>query len=141
MPVSSIRVGSTVQRPRAQSRGTSTLLKQGTGAQLIALRAATAYGITLRAVATLMGVGAGAKQTAYYHIEALVSVDSVGTVTIVGTTVVVPPILQGATFVAATLVLSSAGADDLTITFTLAGGITASVRIAATIEYVELLGN
>ncbi len=52
----------------------------------------------------------------------------------------VATILQGAAFVGATLVPTSGAANDLTLTFTIAGGLTIASRITAWLEHVEVLG-
>jgi hypothetical protein len=93
----------------------------------------------------VQGLGAAARQAAYYHIEFLVAVDSTGAVTVSAVTTVVPPILMGAGFVGATLVptgVNRVGATpaQLALTFTIAVGLTVQANIVAHIEYVELLG-
>lgn len=120
--------------------GETTTLVTG-GAAAITLENSKSYAVTVKAMATVMGLGAAARQTAFFWIAFTASVRSGGTVDISAVTAVMATILQGAGFVGATLIPTSAGANDLTITFAIAGGLTVASRIGAEIKYVEVLGD
>jgi hypothetical protein len=111
------------------------------GAAGIVLENSKSYAVTVRAMATVMGLGAAARQTAFFDIAFTASVRSGGTVDISAVTALVTPILQGAGFVGATLVPSTTGANDLTLTFAINAALTVASRIGALIEYVEVLGD
>ncbi len=119
--------------------GETTTLVTG-GAAAITLESSKSYAVTIKAMATVMGLGAAARQTAFFWIAFTASVRSGGTVDLSAVTPVLATILQGAGFVGATLVPSSTGANNLTVTFSIAGGLTVASRIGAEIKYVEVLG-
>ena len=118
--------------------GETVTLKDYAGVTCL-LRSSVAYAITIKAIATKMALGAAARQTAFFDLAFLASVDSAGTVTISAVTNIAT-ILQGAAFVAATLVPTSTGPNNLTFTFAIAGGLTIASRITASVEYIEVLG-
>jgi hypothetical protein len=96
------------------------------------------YKIRVAAVATKLGTGAAAAEVASFEFTAIASVRSGGTVDFaLGTT---ETIVSGAAFVGATLVFSSTGANNLTLTFSIAGGLTVASRIVADLKFVEVLG-
>lgn len=119
----------------------SVQLLQGNLAKQVVVRSSTVYGITVRAIAGNNGIGAAARDAAYYHFQLVVTVDSAGNVTISAPTDIVAPTIVGASFVGATLVYSTAGANNLTLTFTIAGGLSVNSHVVATVEYVEVTGN
>jgi len=120
--------------------GESVALQLGILQAPITLRPSTVYGVTVRATATVMGLGAAARQAAYYHLEFLVAVTSAGNVTVSAVTAVVAPIIIGAGFVGATLVPSGVNPNELRLTFNIGGLLTVNSRIVASVEYVEVLG-
>jgi len=135
--------------PKASTNGSlpgeSSVMVQGVLGEPVSLQNSTSYGITVRATATKMGLGAAPRQSIYFHFEFLLDVDSAGVVTVSAVTQVVGPIINGAAFVGATLVptgVNRVGATpaQLALTWTIAGGLTIQSHIVAHIEYVEILG-
>jgi hypothetical protein len=104
------------------------------------LVASKAYNITIRVIATLMGVGAAARQTGAFYINFTASRRSGGVIDISAVTVIVPLTLQGAAFVGATLVPTDGGGGSLSITFANDIALTNNARIVGSIEFVEVLG-
>lgn len=122
--------------------GETVALMQGVGATAVpSVNHSTAYAVTVRATAHANGLGAGARQAAFFYFAFLMTVNSVGTVTISAVTVIVPPILQGAGFVGATLVPSAVAANQWQLTFAVAGGLTVSANVVATVEFVEVVSS
>ncbi len=119
--------------------GETTALTVG-GLSTFGLDSSVAYLVTVKAMATVMGLGAAARQTAAFFIQFTASVRSGGTVDVSAVTSVSAPILQGAGFVGATLTVSSVAINTMTMAFTIAGGLTVQSRITALVEMVELLG-
>ncbi len=109
------------------------------GAALNFIRSSMASAIRVRAIATKMGLGAAARETALFDVELLVSTTSAGALTISAVTPLAT-ILQGAAFVGATLTFTTPGVNSLTVTFSIAGGLTVASRITASMEVVEVLG-
>jgi hypothetical protein len=96
------------------------------------------YRVGVEAIATKLGTGAAATETVSFAFSANVGVRSGGTVDIAtGTT---ETIVNGAAFVGATLVLSSTGANNLTLTLAIAGGLTINSAVVADMKFVEVLG-
>lgn len=104
------------------------------------LEVSKAYNITVRVIATLMGVGAAARQTGAFFINFIASRRSGGAIDLSAVTPVVPLTVQGAAFVGATLVPTDGGAGNLALTFTNGGALTNNARIAGYVEQVEVLG-
>ncbi len=97
--------------------------------------------MTLKSCATRTGLGAAARQSATYFKSWSVDVTSAGVVSVSGYADVTAPVLNGTGFVGAALSLTSAAANDLTITWAIAGGLAVASRIAGLLEIVEVLGN
>lgn len=110
------------------------------GAGVIHLEASKAYLVTVRAIATEMGLGAAVRQTAAYAFCFVASVRSGGTVDVSAATDLIVPIVAGAAFVGATLVASSLAPNSLTLRFTIAPASTIASRIVAQCDFVEVLG-
>jgi len=98
------------------------------------------YKVDVEAIAAKLGAGAGAADTVSFHFTFVVSVRSGGTVDISASTVIAAPIITGAAFVGATLVPSSTGANNLTLTFAIAAGLTVQSFINCDMKFTELLG-
>ena len=123
--------------------GETTLMRPGiTGTYIqVTLDNLTSYAVTIKAIARKMATGAATPQDAYFNITFIASVNNAGVVTFSPVTNVIPPILNGAAFVGATLVPStSGGPNDFSITFSIAAGLTIASRITASMEMVELVG-
>lgn len=119
--------------------GEAVVLKQGILAIGTTVNNSTAYGVTVRATAHAMDLGAAARQAVYFHFEFLLTVTSGGALTVSAVSTVVGPIVQGADFAAATLVPGNGGANLLNLTFT--PGSTVHARCVAVVEFAELVAN
>lgn len=104
------------------------------------LEVSKAYNVTVRVIATLMGVGAAARQTGAFFINFIASRRSGGVIDISAVTAVVPLTVQGAAFVGSTLVPTDGGAGSLALTFTNGGALTNNARIVGRVEQIEVLG-
>jgi hypothetical protein len=118
--------------------GESVTLKPGSSTNNF-LELSKAYTVTVVGCATVMGLGAAARQTWNFVLVFGASRRSGGAIDVTAVTSLVS-IVTGAGFVGATLVPTDGGGGGLSLTFTINGGLTVASRITAKVEYVEVLG-
>ena len=99
------------------------------------------YSFTFDTIAHKTGGGAGVPDYVAMLQKFVATVNNAGAVTFSAVNELMPRIVNGATFVGATLLPASGGANQFTMVFTLAGGVTASVIVVSTLVAVESLGN
>jgi len=129
--------------PGAAAGETTALAYSGifsAGALQLSLVSLKSYNIRVRAIATKMGVGAAAQETAAFDFFFIASVRSGGTVDVSAVTAFTP-IVQGAAFVGATLTPTGPNPNELTLTFAIGSLLTIQSQIVAMVELMEVLGS
>lgn len=117
-----------------------TVVLQSDSLTAVPLKASTAYLVSVKGIATKMGLGAAARQTMGFWFVSVVSTDSAGTLTIETLQALTAPIRQGVAFVGADVTLTSGGANLLTLTARIGAGLTIASRWRVTVDLEELLG-